>query len=69
MPTSSTSVQLAIGDALAIAALNKKKFSKYNYSKLHPAGEIGKQLKTVEELMVTKKRFLLLMKIKISSMQ
>ena len=55
VPTSSTSVQLAIGDALAIAALNKKKFSKYNYSKLHPAGEIGKQLKTVEELMVTKK--------------
>ena len=56
VPTSSTSVQLAIGDALAIAALNKKKFSKYNYSKLHPAGEIGKQLKTVEELMVTKKK-------------
>ncbi len=56
VPTSSTSVQLAIGDALAIAALNKKKFSKYNYSKLHPAGEIGKQLKTVEELMVTKNK-------------
>ena len=54
VPTSSTSIQLAIGDALAVAALNKKKFSKYDFSKLHPAGNLGKQLKTVEDLMVTK---------------
>ena len=56
VPTSSTSIQLAIGDALAIAALNKNKFNKYDFSKLHPAGDLGKQLKTVEDLMATKKQ-------------
>ena len=56
VPTSSTSIQLAIGDALAVAALNKKKFSKYDFSKLHPGGNLGKELKTVEDLMVTKNK-------------
>ena len=56
VPTSSTSVQLAIGDALAVASLNKKKFSKFDFSKLHPGGNLGKQLKTVEDLMVTKNK-------------
>ena len=55
-PTSSTSMQLAIGDALAVASLNKKKFSKYDFSKFHPGGNLGKQLKTVEDLMVTRKK-------------
>ncbi len=54
VPTSSTSIQLAIGDALAVAALNKRRFNKYDFSKLHPGGNLGKQLKTVEDLMVTK---------------
>jgi KpsF/GutQ family protein len=52
VPTSSTSMQLAIGDALAVATINKKRFNKYDFSKLHPAGNLGKQLKTVEDLMV-----------------
>ena len=56
VPTSSTSIQLAIGDSLAVAALIKKKFNKYDFSKLHPAGSLGKQLKTVEDLMVTKNK-------------
>ena len=56
VPTSSTSIQLAIGDALAIAALNKKQFNKNDFSKLHPGGNLGKQLKTVEDLMVTKNK-------------
>ena len=56
VPTSSTSMQLAIGDALAVASLNKKKFSKYDFSKFHPGGNLGKQLKTVEDLMVTRKK-------------
>ena len=51
VPTSSTSIQLAIGDALAIASLKKKQFSKYDFSKLHPGGNLGKQLKTVEDVM------------------
>ena len=56
VPTSSTSIQLAIGDALAVSSLIKKKFSKYDFSKLHPAGNLGRQLKTVEDLMVTKNK-------------
>tara|TARA_B100000902_G_scaffold366624_1_gene388531 strand:- start:71 stop:1054 length:984 start_codon:yes stop_codon:yes gene_type:complete len=56
VPTSSTSIQLAIGDALAVAALNKKKFNKYDFSKFHPGGNLGKELKTVEDLMVIKNK-------------
>ena len=53
VPTSSTSIQLAIGDALAVAALKKKQFSKYDFSRFHPGGNLGKQLKTVNDVMVT----------------
>ncbi len=56
VPTASTSIQLAIGDALAIACLNKKKFSKYDFSRLHPSGNLGTKLKTVEDLMLTGKK-------------
>ena len=56
VPTSSTSTQLAIGDALAIASLKKKKFSKYDFSRIHPSGNLGYQLKTVEDLMITGKK-------------
>jgi arabinose-5-phosphate isomerase len=56
VPTTSTSLQLAIGDSLAVAALEIKKFSKYDFSKLHPAGNLGKKLKTVEDLMVVNKQ-------------
>ena len=53
VPTSSTSIQLAIGDALAVAALKKKQFSKYDFSRLHPGGSLGKELKTVGDIMAT----------------
>ena len=56
VPTASTSIQLAIGDALAVACLNKKKFSKYDFSRLHPSGNLGTKLKTVEDLMLTGKK-------------
>ena len=56
VPTASTSIQLAIGDALAVASLNKKKFSKYDFSRLHPSGNLGTQLKTVEDLVITGSR-------------
>tara|TARA_B100001778_G_scaffold302380_1_gene279006 strand:+ start:1858 stop:2829 length:972 start_codon:yes stop_codon:yes gene_type:complete len=52
VPTSSTCEQLAIGDCLAVAALNKKGFSKKNFKVLHPKGALGAQLKTVEDLMI-----------------
>ena len=54
IPTSSTTEQIAIGDCLAIAALSKKKFNKKKYKLLHPHGSIGNQLKTAEDLMISK---------------
>ena len=56
VPTSSTSEQLAIGDCLAVAALNKKRFSKQNFKEFHPSGSIGAKLKTVEDLMISGKK-------------
>ncbi len=53
VPTASTATQLAIGDALAIATMKYKKFDKKDFKKLHPAGSLGAQLKTVEDIMVT----------------
>ena len=53
VPTSSTINQLSIGDALAVAALNKKNISKKDFKKFHPSGNLGAKLRTVEELMVT----------------
>ena len=53
VPTSSTTAQLALGDALAISAMKYKKFGKKDFKKLHPAGSLGAQLKTVEDIMIT----------------
>ena len=56
VPTSSTTVQLALGDALAISAMQYKKFDKADFKKFHPAGTLGAQLKTVEDIMVEGKK-------------
>jgi arabinose-5-phosphate isomerase len=56
VPTSSTINQLSIGDALAVATLDKKKFSKKDFKKYHPSGSLGARLKTVEDLMLTKEK-------------
>merc|ERR1711966_453042 len=56
VPSSSTTVQLAIGDALAIAVMEKKNFGKLNFKKFHPSGNLGNKLKTARDLMLTKKR-------------
>ena len=53
VPTSSTSEQLAIGDCLAVAALNKKRFNRQNFKEFHPSGSLGAKLKTVEDLMMS----------------
>ncbi len=53
VPTASTTSQLALGDALAIASMKYKKFGKMDFKKLHPAGSLGAQLKTVEDIMLT----------------
>ena len=52
IPTSSTTSQLALGDALAIATMKQRKFSKKDFKKIHPAGSLGAQLKTVEDIML-----------------
>ncbi len=56
IPTSSTTVQLALGDALAISLMKQKKFNKFDFKKLHPAGSLGAKLKTVEDIMLTGKK-------------
>ena len=53
VPTSSTIAQLALGDALAISAMQYKKFGKLDFKKIHPAGNLGAQLKTVQDIMLT----------------
>ena len=53
VPTSSTINQLSIGDALAVAAINKKKISKKDFKEFHPSGSLGTKLRTVEEVMIT----------------
>ncbi len=55
VPTSSTTAQLALGDAIAIATMKYKKFDKFDFKKIHPAGSLGSQLKTVEDVMVKNK--------------
>lgn len=55
-PTASTTAALAMGDALAIALLEKRNFTKENFALFHPGGNLGKRLLLkVEELMVSGK--------------
>ena len=56
VPTSSTTVQLSIGDALSIALMQKKKFGKLDFKKFHPSGTLGNKLKTAKDLMLTKNK-------------
>ena len=53
-PTSSTTIALVFGDALAIALLEARGFSKDDFAKSHPAGQLGKKLTTlVQDLAAT----------------
>tara|TARA_Y100000590_G_scaffold458280_1_gene612665 strand:- start:2110 stop:3078 length:969 start_codon:yes stop_codon:yes gene_type:complete len=56
VPTSSTIIQLAIGDAIAVATMKHKKFSKLDFKKFHPGGSLAIQLKTAEDLMIKGKK-------------
>ncbi len=53
VPTSSTTTQLALGDSIAIACMQFKKFTKFDFKKFHPSGSLSIKLKTVSDLMVT----------------
>lgn len=50
-PTASTSVTLALGDALAMALLEARGFTTEDFARLHPGGRLGKRLLEVKELM------------------
>ncbi len=55
-PTASTTATLVIGDALAMALLDKRGFTKEEFAMFHPGGNLGKRLLLrVEEMMVTGK--------------
>ena len=56
VPTSSTTSQLALGDALSVALMQKKKFGKLDFKKFHPAGILGKKLKTATDIMLIKSK-------------
>jgi arabinose-5-phosphate isomerase len=52
-PTTSTTVMLALGDALAVALLERKGFSADDFSVLHPGGKLGRRLLRVSAIMHT----------------
>ena len=52
VPTSSTTAQLALGDAIAISCMRFKRFTKFDFKKIHPSGSLSIKLKTVGDLMI-----------------
>ena len=56
VPTSSTTAQMALGDAIAISLMKQKNFRASDFKKFHPSGNLGRRLKTVEDIMLTKNR-------------
>jgi arabinose-5-phosphate isomerase len=50
-PTASTTVAMAVGDALAVSLLDRRGFQPDDFAALHPAGRLGKKLLRVEHLM------------------
>ena len=53
VPTSTTTIQLALGDAIAIACMRYNNFGKLDFKKFHPGGSLSVKLKTVNDLMFT----------------
>ncbi len=56
VPTSSTTTQLSLGDALSIALMKIKNFSRLDFKKFHPSGNLANKLKTASDLMLTKNK-------------
>ena len=50
-PTTSTTMQVALGDALAVALLTRRGFTAHEFSANHPGGRLGAQLRRVSDLM------------------
>jgi arabinose-5-phosphate isomerase len=56
VPTASTTALLAMGDALAVALINKKHFNSSDFKKIHPGGTLGQRLSNkVKDFMITGK--------------
>jgi len=55
-PTTSTTMQLVIGDALAVALLERRGFTAEHFRVFHPGGKLGAQLKLVRDVMHTGER-------------
>lgn len=53
VPTTSTSITLLLGDCLAVALMNKMRFSKERFKVFHPGGQIGQTLLLVKDIMIT----------------
>ena len=53
VPTTSTTMTLALGDALAIALMERRRFTPENFRQFHPGGKLGARLSKVEDLMHT----------------
>lgn len=53
-PTTSTTMMLALGDAIAVSLINAKKFDVSNFGIFHPGGKLGSKFLKVAELMRTK---------------
>ena len=51
VPTSSTTMTLALGDALAVALMEHRKFTPEHFREFHPGGKLGAQLSRVDDLM------------------
>ena len=56
VPTTSTSITLLLGDCLAVALMNKMRFSKERFKVFHPGGNIGQALLLVKDIMVNGKK-------------
>lgn len=50
-PTTSTTMMMALGDALAVVLLKKRSFSKDDFKSLHPGGRLGARLRRVSDIM------------------
>ena len=50
-PTTSTTLMLALGDALALVASRRRAFGRADFARVHPAGHLGRQLSTVDDHM------------------
>lgn len=52
-PTTSTTMQMALGDAIAVALLTRRGFTAADFRRIHPGGRLGARLRRVRELMHT----------------